>query len=208
MHVRVHSIYAYRNMWTNLTRSEQWTWRVVSSGIYRHVGCWNLKDVSEEHLLTRYQCKGAAYQMYSSLIGFLYPERCVMFLVGSISIGYRGREYGHGDPLCWLRDTLHPQMLALTSSTSGGRSVGIVHSRTKAKEFVCIGSYILEEILFRQKKSCEELWNMWQRNWISKYTSVWLYPVSQTKRKLEFCQHIFWNNILVDANKYITCMAA
>jgi hypothetical protein len=31
--------------------------------------------------------------------------------------------------------TLYPQKLALTSPTSGGRSVGIVRSRTKATEF-------------------------------------------------------------------------
>jgi hypothetical protein len=31
---------------------------------------------------------------------------------------------GHGDPLLWPRDTLYPQKLALTSPTSGGRSVG------------------------------------------------------------------------------------
>jgi hypothetical protein len=32
-------------------------------------------------------------------------------------------------------DTLYPQKLALTSLTSGGRSVGIVRSRTQATEF-------------------------------------------------------------------------
>jgi hypothetical protein len=42
------------------------------------------------------------------------------------------REYGRGDPLHWPRDTLYPQKLALTSPTSGGRTVGIVRSRTKA----------------------------------------------------------------------------
>jgi hypothetical protein len=35
----------------------------------------------------------------------------------------------------WPRGTLYPQNLALISLTSGGRSVGIVHSRTQAKEF-------------------------------------------------------------------------
>ena len=33
---------------------------------------------------------------------------------------------------------LYPQKLALTSSTFGGRSVGIVRVRTKATEFVCL----------------------------------------------------------------------
>jgi hypothetical protein len=40
-----------------------------------------------------------------------------------------------GDPLRWPRDTLYPQKLALTSPTRGGRSVGIVRMRAKAKEF-------------------------------------------------------------------------
>ena len=42
---------------------------------------------------------------------------------------------GRGDPLRWPRDTLYPQKLELTSPTGGGRSVGIVRSRTKATEF-------------------------------------------------------------------------
>jgi hypothetical protein len=35
------------------------------------------------------------------------------------------REYGHRDPSRWPRGTLYPQKLAITSPTSGGRSVGI-----------------------------------------------------------------------------------
>ena len=43
---------------------------------------------------------------------------------------------GRGDPLRWPRDTpLSAKKLALTSPTDGGRSVGIVRSRTKATEF-------------------------------------------------------------------------
>jgi hypothetical protein len=40
-----------------------------------------------------------------------------------------------GNPLRWPRNTLYPQKLALTSPTSGGRSVGTVRSRTKTTEF-------------------------------------------------------------------------
>jgi hypothetical protein len=36
-----------------------------------------------------------------------------------------------GDPLRWTRDTIYPQTLALTSPTSGVRSVGIFRLRTK-----------------------------------------------------------------------------
>jgi hypothetical protein len=39
-----------------------------------------------------------------------------------------------GNPLRWSRDTRYPQKLALTSPTTGGRSVGIVRSRTKGTE--------------------------------------------------------------------------
>jgi hypothetical protein len=39
-----------------------------------------------------------------------------------------------GDPLRWPRETLCPQKFALTSPTSGGRSVGIVRLRTKSTE--------------------------------------------------------------------------
>jgi hypothetical protein len=45
------------------------------------------------------------------------------------------REYGRRDPSLWPRATLYPQKLAITSPTSGGRSVGIVRSRTQTMEF-------------------------------------------------------------------------
>jgi hypothetical protein len=50
--------------------------------------------------------------------------------------GLEDREYGRGDLLRWPRDTLYPQKLALTLPTSGGRSGGIVRSRTKATDLV------------------------------------------------------------------------
>jgi hypothetical protein len=55
-------------------------------------------------------------------------------LVGKSSgSGLENREYGCWDPLCWLRNTFYSytQRLALTLSTSSGRSVDIVGSRTK-----------------------------------------------------------------------------
>jgi hypothetical protein len=50
------------------------------------------------------------------------------------------REYGRRDPSRWPRCTLYPQKLAITSPTSGGRSVGIVHSRTQTMEFSFLDS--------------------------------------------------------------------
>jgi hypothetical protein len=53
--------------------------------------------------------------------------------------GLENREYGckgvrHAD----YATHLYPQKFALTLSTSGGRSVGIVHSRTKATELLLV----------------------------------------------------------------------
>jgi hypothetical protein len=47
----------------------------------------------------------------------------------SSGFGLGSREYGLRDP---SRGTLYPQKLALTLPKSGGRSVGIVRSRTQA----------------------------------------------------------------------------
>jgi hypothetical protein len=51
----------------------------------------------------------------------------------SCGSGLENREYGRSFP--WPRGIIYPQKLALTSRTSGGRSVGIVRSRTQATEF-------------------------------------------------------------------------
>jgi hypothetical protein len=40
--------------------------------------------------------------------------------------GLESREYGRRDPSRWPRGNLYPQKMALTSPTSGRRSVGVV----------------------------------------------------------------------------------
>jgi hypothetical protein len=51
-------------------------------------------------------------------------------------VGLENREYGRRDPLPSVATRhLYPQKFALTSPTSGGRSVGIVRSRTHSTEF-------------------------------------------------------------------------
>jgi hypothetical protein len=50
--------------------------------------------------------------------------------------GLDSREYDRRNPSRWPRGTLYAQKLTLTSPTSGGRSVGIVHLRNKATEWV------------------------------------------------------------------------
>jgi hypothetical protein len=54
----------------------------------------------------------------------------------SSGFGVESREYGLRDPPRLPRGTLYPQRLVLTSPTRGGRSVGIVLSRTQVTEFV------------------------------------------------------------------------
>jgi hypothetical protein len=51
--------------------------------------------------------------------------------------GLESRGYGCKDPSRWPHGTLYSQKLALTSPTSGGRSVG-VRSRTQATDFFCV----------------------------------------------------------------------
>jgi hypothetical protein len=57
------------------------------------------------------------------------------YLIESSGSCLENREYGHRDPSRWPRGTVYPQKLAITSPTSGGRSVGIVRSRTQTMEF-------------------------------------------------------------------------
>jgi hypothetical protein len=56
----------------------------------------------------------------------IYYETILVQKTESMALGVR----------CACHATLSPQKLALTSPTCGGRSVGIVHSRTKANELL------------------------------------------------------------------------
>ena len=57
--------------------------------------------------------------------------------------GLENRDYTAVGTRCADHVTpLYPQKLALTSPTGGGRSVGIVRSRTKATEFSLVYMYV------------------------------------------------------------------
>jgi hypothetical protein len=56
--------------------------------------------------------------------------------------GLESREYGRRDPSRLPRGSLYPQNLILTSPISGGRSVGIVLSRTQATEFYGVSNSV------------------------------------------------------------------
>jgi hypothetical protein len=80
------------------------------------------------------------YQIFWEVIGL---KRGPLSLVSTIEellgrkssgSGLESQEYGGRDPLRWPSGTLYPQK-TLTYPTSGGRSVGIVRSRTQATEY-------------------------------------------------------------------------
>jgi hypothetical protein len=81
------------------------------------------------------------YQIFWEVVGL---EWGLLTLVSTIEellerkssgSGLGSREYGSRDSSRWPRGTLYRQKFALTSLTSGCRSVGIVRSRTQATEF-------------------------------------------------------------------------
>jgi hypothetical protein len=63
------------------------------------------------------------------------------------SAGLERREHGRRDPSLRPLGTLHPQKLAPTSPTSGGRSVGPARSRTQATESLCVPSSSSKSLL-------------------------------------------------------------
>jgi hypothetical protein len=87
------------------------------------------------------------YQSFWEIVGLERgPLRLVSTteeLIGrkSRGSGLESREYGRRDRSRWPRGTLYTQNFALTSTTSGSRSVGIVRSRTQAKDFTFISFF-------------------------------------------------------------------
>jgi hypothetical protein len=59
--------------------------------------------------------------------------------------GLESREYGLGIRYADHLAPTNPKKLALTSPTSGARSVGIVRSRTQATEFSFLFHYVIWE---------------------------------------------------------------
>jgi hypothetical protein len=79
------------------------------------------------------------YHIFWEVVGLQQgPQSLVSTIEGLLGrnnsgSGLENRECSRGDLLRWLRNTLYPQKLTLTSPKSGG----IVCSWTKAMEFVC-----------------------------------------------------------------------
>jgi hypothetical protein len=72
--------------------------------------------------------------------------------------GLESREYGRRDPSRWPRGTLYQQKLVLTSPTSGGRSVGIVRSRTRVTEFSFIKFLYFHIFIIKNNKTNSVAW--------------------------------------------------
>jgi hypothetical protein len=72
--------------------------------------------------------------------GALSLVRTIEELFGrnSSGSGQENLDYGRREPSRWIPNTFYPQTLALIWPTRGGRSVGIVHSRTKATDLLVI----------------------------------------------------------------------
>jgi hypothetical protein len=93
------------------------------------------------------------YQIFWVVVGL---ERDPLSLLSTIEellerkssdSGLEIREYDRREPLCWPYNTLYPQNLTLTLSTSGCCSVGIVRPLTKTTEFVVFFFYLYVIIL-------------------------------------------------------------
>jgi hypothetical protein len=99
------------------------------------------------------------YQIFWKVVGL---ERGPISIVSKIEVLLRRkssdssleiRDYDHRDPPRRPRCTLYTQKLALTLSTSGGRSVSVVHSQTKVMElltFLWIGGTHLQVYVLSQ----------------------------------------------------------
>jgi hypothetical protein len=114
----------------------------IKKKVFRHEGppLWSSGQRSWLKIQrSRFDSRG--YHIFLEVLGL---KRCPLRiwstteeLLGrkSSGSGLENRECGCRDPSCCPRGTLSPQTLALTLSTSGGRSVSIVRSRTQATDF-------------------------------------------------------------------------
>jgi hypothetical protein len=71
------------------------------------------------------------YQIFWEVVGLEREYNWGATWKKSSGSGLEIREYGYRDPSSWPRGALYQETLALTSPKSGGRSVGIIRSRTQ-----------------------------------------------------------------------------
>jgi hypothetical protein len=110
---------------------------IILKACMKHFKCLKINSV----LLCTIYCKFrfATYDYFLCLTIDTYwyhnnSWHVKMHLIVNLWRSWKTEINGRGDPMRWPRDTLYPQKLALTSPTSGGHLVGIVHLRTKGHE--------------------------------------------------------------------------
>jgi hypothetical protein len=145
------------------------------------------------------------YQIFWEVVGL---ERGPLSLVStaeellgrtSSGFGLEIRDYGRGDPLRCPRDTLYPRKLSLTSLTSGCRSVGIIHSRTKAKKFVCLLSLYVLPIFRKVMVTCPFHLIPWKQKQFVLCSNImlwhdWLHELQEEIRLLRSCIRYWVSN--------------
>jgi hypothetical protein len=89
------------------------------------------------HIQKARQLTSTPKNLVQNLVSFVFKLNLFLYYNWYIP-GLESREYDRRDTSRWPRGTLYPQKLALTSPKSGGRSVGIVRSRTQTTEFFMI----------------------------------------------------------------------
>jgi hypothetical protein len=102
------------------------------------------------------------YQIFWEVVGLergpLSLVRIIEELLKKVAAPvYKTEINGRMDSLRWPRDILYPLKLALTSPTSGSRSVGIVRWRIKATEvslwIICMSFYLFEYLPHKKSSS-------------------------------------------------------
>jgi hypothetical protein len=127
----------------------QLSWSIISvlNFLYLWPPVWSSGDSSWLQI-QRSGFDSWRYQIFLEVVGLEPGRLSLMSTIEELlerkcsGSGLESREYSHRDPSRWPRGFLYPQKVALTSATSDGRSVGVVHSRTQATEFVLFCSFI------------------------------------------------------------------
>jgi hypothetical protein len=118
---------------------------------------------------------------------------------------YKTEINGPGDSLRWPRDTLYPLKLALTSPTSGGRSIGIVRWRNKATEFVFVGIVQHSTAAVPRQHSFGPHLDQWPFFFRSSTMYIFGNEVSSsTKGGAGFLSSILWEIYRISFNSYLT----
>jgi hypothetical protein len=114
--------------------------------IFAHVLLWRGPPLWASGQSSWLQIQGSgfeslSYQIFWDVVGLKRGPLSLLSAIEEVlgtkssGSGLESREYSRRDPSRWPRGTLYSKNVALTSSTSGSRSFGIVSSRIQVTEF-------------------------------------------------------------------------